>query len=631
MESDDLMAAVFPDAAACQENVTGPITIPDHPLVRQTIHDTLTESLDVDGLIELWEALEAGTVTMSCVEVTEPSPLAHEILTARPYAFLDDGELPDRRTQAVRLRRGLPVSPAELGSLLPEAIAEVRAELAPDPRTADELHDLLRDVVLLAARDAWRPLFAELVDRGRAVRLDSGGRERWHAVESATAVEVLLSGVPTGELFSEQVAADVLRGHLAIDSPVTADALEAATGLAPTLLAVGLATLEAEGSAIQGHFTGPPGHGAPVEWCSRRLLARMHSRSRRTRRRAVEPVTSEQFMRFLVRWQHVAPGTQLRSAAGLGRVLEQLQGWEAAVASWEPSLLARRVDGYDPRWLDRLCHDGEIQWLRLSPRLMDDPDRRGGGPSKATPVSIVHRHDLRWLLPAVRGEAAASVPAAGPVAEIAAALSAHGARFLTDLVADTARLATDVEAALWEGVARGLFTADGFEAVRSLTAGPRRSDRDRQPRALSKLRRSGVRTAHAAGRWSLVPAADPDSGLDRDELVEALADQLLQRWGVVFYDLVAIERPAVPWRELQWALRRLEDRGLVKGGRFVKGISGEQFALPEAVEDLGLVRRREHRGQTVQVCGSDPLNLTGTVLPGARTPARRTEVVRLPV
>jgi ATP-dependent Lhr-like helicase len=334
-------------------------------------------------------------------------------------------------------------------------------------------------------------------------------------------------------------------------------------------------------------------------------------------------------MRFLARWQHVAPGTQLPSAHGLNRVLEQLQGWEAAVAAWEPQILAARIKGYQQPWIDRLCHDGEIQWLRLNPRAMDDPDRRGGGLSKATPVSIVYRQDLQWLLPATRGEVVAAVPSTGPVAEIVEALNEHGPRFLTELVTDTGRLPTDVERALWEGVARGLLTADGFEAVRALTAPPgQQRQQARQMRALSKLRRSGVRAAHSAGRWSLVPTGCQVE--DRDELVEALADQLLQRWGVLFYDLAAHENLAVPWRDLQWALRRLEDRGLVKGGRFVKGFSGEQFALPEAVEAIKLVRKARGRDEgTVNVSGSDPLNLTGVILHGDRVPARRTEVVRV--
>ena len=659
MESDDLLAALFPDAAACQENVSGPAEIPDHPLVRQTIHDTLTEGMDVDGLIELWEALGDGRVAMHCVDTTEPSLLAHEILTARPYAFLDDdAEAAERRTLAVPLRRGLPVDPNDIARLHPEAIAEVRAELAPDPRTADELHDLLRDVVLLAAGPQWRPLMDELTARGRAVERDG----RWHAAEAATEVEVLLSGKPSGpddgDLFPEQVAATLLRGHLELYSPVTVAQLANLTGLSKTLLDVGLLTLEGEGSAIQGRFSEPSEAKGEIEWCSRRLLARMHARSRRTRRRAVDPVTPEVFMRFLCRWQHVAPGTQVTSPAGLQRVLEQLQGWEAAVASWEPDILGARVKGYRQSWTDRLCHDGEIQWLRLSPRPVDDPDRRGAGVSKATPVGIVHRQDLAWLLAAHRGDVEVPVPATGPVAEIVESLAAHGPRFLTELAADTGRLPTDVESALWEGVARGLVTADGFEAVRSLTAPPAQQRRDaahrrRQARALSRLRRSGVRAAHSAGRWSLVPGVGerplgitpgPEPEHEHDELVEALADQLLQRWGVLFYDLFAHENGrggrtggfAIPWRDLQWALRRLEDRGQVKGGRFVKGFSGEQFALPEAVESMKMVRRVAGRSKaaasnrTVTVSGSDPLNLTGVVLPGPRIPARRTETVVVP-
>ena len=453
-------------------------------------------------------------------------------------------------------------------------------------------------------------------------------------------------------LFPEQIATAALRGHLELLSPITAPALRAATGIPATSFQVGLATLEAEGSAIQGRFTAAArGPGGEVEWCARRLLARMHARSRRTRRRAVQPVSPEQFVRFLTRWQHVAPGTQLTGPAGLARVLEQLQGWGAAVASWEADLLTARLGDYAPASIDRLCHDGEIQWLRLSPRHSDDPDRPGNGPSKATPISIVYRHDLAWLLPATRGNAPVPVPSCGPVAEIVEALRTGGARFASDLAGDTGRLQTDVERALWDGVARGLLTADGFEAIRSLTGGgPRRSER-RQP--LSRLRRGPVGSTVAAGRWSLVPDV-PDAsdvlhaagattggatgpgrqatdGIDRDDLVEALADQLLQRWGVVFYDLVATEDLAVPWRDLQWALRRLEDRGLVSGGRFVNGFSGEQFALPKAVEGLRDVRRTPPSGRTVTVSGCDPLNLTGVVLPGQRVPARRTERVALPL
>ncbi len=650
MESDDLLAALFPDAAACQENVTGPAAIPDHPLVAQTIHDTLTEGMDVDGLIELWRALGEGRVEMRCVDSAEPSVLSHEILTARPYAFLDDGEAGERRTRAAPIRRGLPVDPDDMAALNPDAVAEVRAELAPDPRTADDLHDLLRDVVLLAARPEWQPLMDELVARGRAeASADGGGR--WFAAESSPRVEALLGGRPVGEVTPELAAADLIRGHLELHSPTTADQLVAVTGVSSTLVQVGLATLENEGSAIQGRFTEAArrkGDGSAAQWCSRRLLARMHRRSRASRRRAIDAITPEQFVRFLTRWQHVAPGSQAMGPAGLQQVIEQLQGWEAAAAAWEPYILAARIRNYQLPWMDRLCHDGEIQWLRLRPRLSavdsgDAPEPsnpRGAGMSKATPVSVVCRPDLPWLLAATRGDGVAAVPDVGAVAEIAAVLTEHGPRFLTELAADTGRLLTDVEKALWDGVGRGLFTADGFDAVRNLTAGAAaQRQAARRMRAVSKLRRSGVRAAHAAGRWSQVPEVSPVE--DRDELAEAVVDQLLQRWGVIFYDLAAHENLALPWRELQWALRRLEDRGLVLGGRFVNGFSGEQFALPEAVEAIKLTVRASPSSAsgggpgttgpgTVTVCGSDPLNLTGVILPGPRIPARRTERVTVP-
>ncbi len=643
MESDDLLAALFPDAAACQENVSGPAEIPDHPLVTQTVHDTLTEGMDVDGLIDLWRQLEEGGVRMTCIDTIEPSVLAHEILTAKPYAFLDDDELPDRRTNAVGLRRGLPVDLTDLGALVPETIDEVRAELAPDPRSPDELHDLLRDVVVLRAEERWRPLFELLVARGRAIvvgpepaSVGSSAEhiERWAAAESAKAATVLCSGQADGDTFPEHVAATSLRGHLELLSPATAADLQEATGIGSTVLSVGLAALEAEGSVIQGHFSDPrtagQDHGT-IEWCSRRLLVRIHSRSRRSRRRSVEAVSPEQFVRFLTRWHHVAPGTRLSSPHGFDRIVEQLQGWAAGVASWEPELFGARLDGYDPRWVDGRCHSGELQWLRLSPRITD-PDRRGAGPSKATPISIVYRQDLPWLLAAFRGDAVPTPPTDGPVAEIVDAISRLGPRFAAELANDTGRLVTDIESALWDGVATGLLTADGFEAIRSLTTGNRKRS-GREGRALSRLRRNGSIATRAAGRWSLVQSAGDAatwSG-DRQDLVEAVADQLLQRWGVVFYDLVSLEHLAVPWRELQWALRRLEDRGLIKGGRFVKGFSGEQFALPEAVDGLAHIRKTPPTGQTVTVCGTDPLNVSGVILPGPRTPSRRTETVKLPV
>jgi ATP-dependent Lhr-like helicase len=313
---------------------------------------------------------------------------------------------------------------------------------------------------------------------------------------------------------------------------------------------------------------------------------------------------------------------------GLARVIGQLQGYETAVGAWESQVLARRVRGYDPAWLDRLCHQGEVTWLRLRPPSPDDPDRRLAGATRTTPVSLVLRADLPWLLAAHRGDTPPPLPACGAVAEVVEVLTEKGACFASELAAATGRIVTDVEAALWEGMARGLLVSDGFEPVRAVASGRRRAPSP-QPRRARLRSAGGLRATETAGRWSLVPAAATD--LDRDELAEALADQLLERWGVVFYDLVATEHLALRWRDLQWALRRMEDRGLVAGGRFVRGFSGEQFALPQAAEALQAIRKAEPSGRSVRLSGADPLNLTGVVLPGDRVAARTTEWFDLPI
>ena len=654
MESDDMMAALFPQAAACQENVSGPVVVPDHPIVRQTLHDTLTEGLDIEGLTALLDGIESGRVRVHVRDTTEASAFSHEILTAKPYAFLDDAEAQDRRTNAVPLRRGLPVDLSSIGRLDPDAIDRVRDEVAPAPRSADELHDLLLSLVVTPARAEWRPLFDQLAARGRvqshvppvpapapgdppdAVPPVAPASELWWATELAGQAAVVVDGAPDGDHPRELVAAAVLRGHLDVSGPVTADALAERCGLPAPLVAAGLAVLENDGFVLRGSFTrygtadadaeagsdaGSVPDGPPVEWCARRLLARMHSYSRTTRRKAVEPVTAQGFMRFLLRWQHVAPGTQVRGHHGVRQVVEQLQGFEAAAATWEPQLLSRRVEGYRPGMLDRLCHDGEITWLRLTPS-QPSSDRRSS-PSRATPVTIAFRDDLTWLLQAARLTHEPEAPTVGATAEVVEALAAKGARFLSELAADTGRLRTDIEEALWDGVARGLLTADGFAAIRSLVDGRRQAPSP--TRSVSRRRRGARGATTAAGRWSLVGAVEPVD--DREGLAEVVADQLLQRWGVLFRDLAVHEGLPLPWRDLQWALRRFEDRGLVRGGRFVAGFSGEQYALPAAMDGLKALRKLPRTGERVVVNACDPLNLTGVVIRGPRTPAVRTNTV----
>ncbi|MDP8927944.1 MAG: hypothetical protein M3O70_05010, partial [Actinomycetota bacterium] len=612
MEADDLMAALFPQAAACQDNQVGPIDIPDHLIVRQTVDDTLREALDVDGLRRLLEGIETGAVRVHTVDTTEPSMFAHEILTARPYAFLDDEELQNRRTNAVTLRRGLTVDLTSIGHLDPGAITQVHEEVTPEPATSDDLHDLLCSLVLMPPRDEWRGLWHELAARRRAQLISHDGRELWCATETIDEARRLFEG-------DDSPAVAAVRGHLELSGITTADALAASTGLPVGRVASALAMLEHEGSALQGKYSLD---AEGVEWVARRLLARMHAYSRRVRRQGVEPATAQDLMRFLLRWQHLAPGTQLSGDEGLATVISQLQGWEAAAVAWEPDLLGGRLRHYDAAALDRLCHEGEVGWLRLSLRArgVDGPP---GAANKATPISVVFRDDLGWLLEAARGGTSPVEPTAGATAEVLEVLRDRGACFATELGEATRRLPEDIERALWDGVARGLVTSDGFGAIRARVA--KRGRGGGETIRFSRLMR-GVRISRgAAGRWSLVPATGAD--IDREELAEAVAGLLLNRWGVVFRDLALRESIRLPWRDLQRALRRLEDRGLVRGGRFVSGFGGEQFALPEATEQLAHIRKLPHNGERVVVNATDPLNLVGSITPGAAVPAIRTRRV----
>jgi ATP-dependent helicase Lhr and Lhr-like helicase len=626
MESDDLMAAVFPTLAACQENVApGPLEIPDHPLVRQTLEDCLREAMDIDGLRDLVEGIEAGRVQVVTADTTEPSVLAHEILNGRPFTFLDDAEAEDRRSRTMQLPRGLPVAPGELARLDPAAIDRVTEQARPDPRDADELHDLLMTAIAMRAEEAWQPWLDELVAARRAGAVCGPAGKLWWAAERRPYVRALfessemspdcacpVAGEPPGE---DEAAAALLRGHLEYRGPSAVAALAEATGLRPGLAEMGLTRLEAEGFALRGHFTAP---GAPEEWCARRLLARIHAYSRQRRRSEIEPVTARDFMRFLLRWQHVAPGTGREGRLGVVSVVEQLQGYELAAGAWENAVLLSRVTGYRREWLDEACLSGQVTWARLSVRDAE-PDatpRRGQLPSRATPITLTLRDDLPWLLLAARGEAVPAEPGPGRTRDVLDALRQHGALFRPDLTTLTGRLPAEVEEGLWDGVARGLITADGFRAVRSLL---RRSGRSRPPQP-GGLRR-GLRGAAGGppGRWSLLPG--PAQDVDRDELAEAVAEQLAARWGVVFRDLMARENLAVPWREILWAFRRMEARGTIRGGRFVAGFSGEQYAHPDAVDVLRAVRREPLTGVPDQLSAADPLNLAGIILPGPRVPA----------
>jgi ATP-dependent Lhr-like helicase len=659
MEAEDVMAAVFPALAACQENAPpGPIEIPDHLLVRQTLHDTLHEAMDVDGLVRMLAQIESGEIRAHFVDSTEPSLLAHEILNGKPYTFLDDAPLEERRTRAVRMRQGLPLEARDLRQLDASAVERVRSEAAPDVRGPEELHDLLLSTVVYRPLGAYEELFAELAAAGRAMRVSVDGG-LWCATERRELVQALFPDAafsPDRELGeqlrgeaadADESAAEALRGHLDLVGPVTVAELAKRTALATTRVEVGLARLEAEGFAMRCRFEAPlGGDGSPLQadggeheqWCARRLLARIHAYTQNRLRREIEPVSTRDFMRFLLRWQHVAPGTLCNGRAGLLAVIDKLQGFELAAGAWEQAVLPARVESYQQRWLEDLCLSGEVVWGRFALRPPQPGEARRGAatPSRATPITFALREDLPWLLRAARGDSAPEEPVHGAASELLEALRARGAMFQSELRAATGRLPSEVEEGLWDLVAHGLVTADGFGAVRALFSARETWQRSRR---VQQRRRLGARRAPALrhggeGRWALLPGVpeigeDPDRTLsDGEELAEQVAGQLLARWGVVFYDLFCTETLAVPWRELLWALRRLEARGLVRGGRFVAGFSGEQFALPEAVDALRRVRRAHADAETVRVSAADPLNLSGIILPGARIPARAKLTVR---
>ena len=689
MEADDLMAAVFPVLAACQENVApGPMDIPDHVLVKQTLHDCLNEAMDISGLKALLGRIESAEVNVVVRDTTEPSVLAHEILNGLPYTFLDDAELEDRRSRNVPLRRGLPVAPHELARLDPAAIQRVVEQVKPDPRDLDELHDLLLTLVVMRPEERWQDWFGSLVQAGRAVVIHPGGSGGssprvstaesgpldwetptvrsadaspqtvlWAVTDNRPTIDVLFPDaavvpdhrLPTGLVEREapdedEAIARVLRGHLDCLGPSTAADLSELTGLRKAFTIRGLAKIEQEGFALRGRFTAPD---ADEEFCARRLLSRIHAYSRDRLRREVEPVNARDFMRFLLRWQHVSAGTKREGRFGVLSVIEQLQGYELAAAAWERSVLAARVEGYRREWLDDLCLSGQVCWGRLSVRDAEPEagQKRGRAPSRATPITLALRADLPWLLRAARGELTPALPEPGRSLEVLDALRRDGALFRHDLAAATGLPPDQIDEALWDAVARGLVTADGFRAVRSLL---RRGDRQRfAPRRGLRRGASGSVPTGSAGRWSLLdwqaPAVRPADGSpqaslpspmaapDRDELAEAVAEQLAARWGVVLRDIAVRESiPAgVGWRDLLWAFRRMEARGTIRGGRFVNGFSGEQYAHPDAIDVLRTVRKQPRSGELVQLSAADPLNLTGIVLPGPRIPAIAANTVSL--
>jgi ATP-dependent helicase Lhr and Lhr-like helicase len=711
MRSDDLLASVFPDAAACFENIEGERKIPDHPLVGEVMKDVLTEAMDIEGLKSLLRGMASGEIRVLAVDTPVPSQFSHEILNANPYAYLDDAPLEERRARAVEMRRVLPQSVLEeVGKLDPAAIAQVREEAWPDVRDADELHDVLHTLVALPedlaeartekimwgqppsavqssearpvffadnasisaqkssaslnradggvrpyTSTSWSRHFEKLLSEGRAGVASVKGRRYWVAAERAKSFSIVfpeaqfadvIPDVEASPASRDDVLLTLVTGWMSHSGPVTASQLGKILDLPQTEIEQALLRMEASGTVLRGTFTDPTSrterglsfskgvsasqeHTEPeTEWCERRLLARIHRLTVATLRKQIEPVTAAQFMRWLLRWQHVTPGAQVAGERGTLEVLQQLQGFEIPANAWERQVLARRIADYDPKWLDQLCLTGAVGWGRLSPHpatldsggaaktknageVVAAPTRqRRVIPTSVAPITFFVREEADWMIPRRSDDHTDQARGLSQGAQLVFDfLRQRGASFFADIVRSTGKLKAEIETALWELVAAGLVTADGFDNLRSLIDPKRRagqgSGRSTRPR-------------HSTGRWAVL---HPVEAAERSRAVEAACWMLLRRYGIVFRDALAREANLPPWRELLMGFRRLEDRGEIRGGRFVDGFLGEQFALPVAVESVRAMRSAPLSGEVIALSAADPLNLVGILVPGERVPA----------
>ncbi len=649
-QADDLLAAVFPQTVGCLENHHGDIEVPDHPLVRQTLDDCLREAMDIDNWLEVLGQIQRHDIELVPRETREPSPFCYERLTARPYAFLDDAPAEERRVRAISTPRSLRIAESsDLTALDPAAIDQVAADAWPTIRDADELHDALLSLVVMTPVEATdvRGWLDALVASGRATRVQrSTGDDWWIAAENWPLVRALdpqatarpavsLPASVRSDWTSVEALVALVRGRLQVSGPRTAAELAGVVGLPDERVASALEALEGEGIAMRGQFRPSSRGTAVLEWCERRLLSRIHRLTLDGLRRQIEPVEPRDLLRFLVRHQHLARETRLHGPDGVRDVLRQLQGFEMAAGVWESRVLPARVEGYAPQWLDGLSLAGELVWGRLRPpRRLADQAASTAGLTRAGAVSLVFREDLPWLVPAER-EAASDVALRSGARQTLEVLSARGALFHHELRAATGLLPSQLDEALAELAAQGFVTADMFSAVRWMAAGDRASRDRRQRRARRNAavsnnplqwRLAGGGPA-ASGRWSEFPgqlAAPP-----RAEVLLSWAWQLLRRWGIVFRDLLARESVAPRWGELVSTLRRLEARGEIRGGRFVSGVAGEQYALPAVVDELRRVRETPAARRIVVVSAADPLNLVGIITPDARVPATHSNTLAL--
>ena len=634
-DAEDLLATVFPDQLACAENLAGEREIPDHPLVAQTLEDCLRGVMDIDGLAELLGRIEAGEVEVACRELTSPSPLAQEVLSARPYAFLDDAPAEERRTLAIQSRRHLTVEQAaDLGRLDPEAIRRVRSEAWPDFRDEDELHDALVVLGFMSPPEPGEsadPMLERLVADGRASRFRMPGDAWvWASAERLAELEMAVEGGRTDPPIEalecdvetpEAALRELIRSRMEGLGPVTAAELGRPLGLDDHDVASALVALEAEGFAMRGRFSERAAE-LMEEWCDRRLLSRIHRYTLKRLRSEIEPVSIAVYQRFLFRWQGLGRERR-RGGEALAGVLGELQGLALPAAAWEREILPARIADYSPMEMDELAVSGRIAWYRPITRQQwiqaaENGPQRGRGTVANSPIVILPRETLPlWRGMTANGNGAEDeYPLSTGAGRVHDLLMERGALFFQELVQASGLLRVQTEEALAELVAGGLVTSDSFQGLRVLVTPP-----SRRRRFHGRRSRRGP-SFDSAGRWSLLDrAAAPLSGEHREEVCEHAARSLLRRYGVVCRSVLQRENGLPGWRDLLRVFRRLEARGEIRGGRFVGALGGEQFALAEAVKALRRCRRESNADDWIVLSAADPLNLAGILTPGGRVPA----------
>ncbi|MCB1672617.1 MAG: DEAD/DEAH box helicase [Gammaproteobacteria bacterium] len=669
MDAEDLVAHVFPDQIACFENIQGKREVPDHPLVNQTIHDCLTEAMDIEELTSLIGAIENRDLKLVARDLREPSPFAQEIINARPYAFLDDAPFEERRTNAIRNRSWL--DPAETGNLAildPEAIRLVREQAWPQVGNPDELHDALLSLGYMTESEIghhqYRRYLEVLGSEGRACRMTTGTTPPlWLAAERGPCLRtafpdaaldpepVLPDSIRRQAWQPEEAVREIARGRLEGCGPVTATQLAGETGLAREALEMALLALEVEGYVFRGQFSSrgvsgsaPIASAVETEWCERRLLQRIHRYTIDAHRKAIKPVSLQNYLRYLFQLHQLQVHREASAPTGVVPALDGqtrlqaslalLDGIAAPAAAWEADIFPNRIRDYDPNWLDVMCISGRTAWgrFRLPPGRIGREERRKAGPIRSTPIMLVSRENLDiWqALASTAREGNEPLPELGhEAALIEQDLRRHGASFVSEILQRTGLLKTRVEQGLAELVSFGRATSDSFTGLRALL-----TPEDRKPGNRSRRGRRAMFGIEDAGRWSLLTTVTAAGVEDTERTGQELSDDqferlvhvYLQRWGVLFRKVLERETFAPPWRVLLRVLRRLELQGAIRGGRFITGIGGEQFAYPDTVDEL----RRSARSAAAQgsdaameyvaLAAADPVNLLSLMLPDSRLP-----------